>query len=860
MNLNRNFLRLLVISPIIGSLFLSQVSAQDRRPTQPPPSGTTPNTTPPVMPPVSRTGPKPYKDVITDKAKTDDGLFKVHRVDDKWYFEIPDSLLNRDILVVNRISKAAAGMRNFFFGYAGDIIGNNVIRFEKGPNNKVFLKKMSYDEMSRDTTMPMYRAVTNSNVQPIVASFDIAAFARDSAGSVIEVTSYIGSDNDVLNFAPNARNIFRVGSFQSDKSYILGVKSYPMNVEVKTVKTYTQGGAGAGIPGLPTLPAAAPSGTLYTLELNSSLVMLPAQPMKPRYFDSRVGYFTRNYTDFDANPQGVKDISMIVRWRMEPKDAADAERYKRGELVEPKKPIIFYIDPATPKKWIPFLIQGVNDWQVAFEKAGWKNAIMAKMAPTYMEDSTYGLEDARFSAIVYKPSDVANASGPNVHDPRSGEILESHINWYHNVMELLHRWYFIQAAPADSTARRMQFSDELMGQLIRFVSSHEVGHTLGLRHNYGSSSTVPVEKLRDKAWVEANGHTPSIMDYARFNYVAQPEDKVAQKGLFPRIGDYDIWAIEWGYRWFPEFKTPEEEVAHLNKWTIDKLSNNKRLWFGTETNPDDPRSQNEDVGDNAMKASGYGVKNLQRIIPNLMTWTRVENEGYTNLNSLYSEVVGQYGRYMGHVAKNIAGIYETPKSVEQAGSVYEFVPKATQKEAMDFLHKQLFTTPTWLINNEVLSRTGQNAVNVIGARQEVVLSRLLSNSTFAKLIQAEAANGSSAYTMSDMLSDLKKGIWNELETKKPIDVYRRNLQKSFVERVGAIINPPAPATSGFGGITISFGPSIDAKKSDIISVLKGTLRQLKTEINTALPAVTDRMTRYHLQDVSERITRILDPK
>lgn len=859
MNLNRKFFRLLVISPVIGCLFLSQLSAQ-QRPTQPPPSGSTPNTNQPVMPPVNRTGPKAYKDVITDKAKTDDGLFKVHRVDDKWYFEIPDSLMYRDILVVNRISKAAAGMRNFFFGYAGDIIGNNVIRFEKGPNNKVFLKKISYDEMSRDSTMPMYRAVTNSNVQPIVASFDIAAFAKDSAGAVIDVTSYIGSDNDVLNFAPNTRNIFRVGSFQSDKSYILGVKSYPMNVEIKTVKTYTQGGTGAGIPGLPTLPAAAPSGTLYTLELNSSLVILPAQPMKPRYFDPRVGYFTRNYTDFDANPQGVKDISMVVRWRMEPKDAADAERYKRGELVEPKKPIVFYIDPATPKKWVPYLIQGVNDWQVAFEKAGWKNAIMAKVAPTYMEDTTYGLEDARFSAIVYKPSDIANASGPNVHDPRSGEILESHINWYHNVMELLQRWYFIQAAPNDSTARRMLFSDELMGQLIRFVSSHEVGHTLGLRHNYGSSSTVPVEKLRDKAWVEANGHTPSIMDYARFNYVAQPEDKITQKGIFPRIGDYDIWAIEWGYRWFPEFKTAEEEVAYLNKWTIDKLTNNKRLWFGTELNPDDPRSQNEDVGDNAMKASGYGIKNLQRIVPNLMTWTKVENEDYANLNSMYNEVVGQYGRYMGHVAKNIAGIYETPKSVEQTGAVYEYVPKSTQKEAMDFLQKQLFTTPSWLINNDVLSRTGQNAVNVIGARQEIILGRLLNNSTFAKLIQAEAANGSSAYTLSDMMTDLKQGIWSELAAKKPIDVYRRNLQKSFVERIGAFVNPPAPAASTFGGITISFGPSIDAKKSDIISVLKGTLRQLRTDITAALPTVTDRMTRYHLQDVNERIVNILDPK
>lgn len=860
MNVKIQLLKL-VLPAAISALSLSPLSAQDRRPTQPAASNTTTNTQqpPPVTPPFSRSGPRPYKDVITDKAKTDDGLFKVHRVEDKYYFELPDSLLNRDILVVNRISKAAAGMRNYFFGYAGDMIGSNVIRFDKGPNNKIFLKKMSYDEMSRDTTMPMYHAVANSNVQPIVASFDIAAFAKDSAGSVIDVTSYISSDNDVLNFASNARGIFRVGSFQSDKSYVMGVRSYPMNVEIKTVKTYTQG-SGPSFPGVPTTAIPSPSGgTLYTLELNSSLVMLPAKPMKPRMYDPRVGFITRTYTDFDANPQGVKDVSMVTRWRLEPKEQ-DVEKYLRGELVEPKKPIVFYIDPTTPKKWVPFLIQGVNDWQVAFEKAGFKNAITARVAPAMMEDSTFGLEDARFSAIVYKPSDVPNAQGPHVHDPRSGEILESHINWFHNVMELLHDWYFIQAAAVDPEARKMQFSDELMGQLIRFVSSHEVGHTLGLRHNFGSSSTVPVEKLRDKAWVEANGHTPSIMDYARFNYVAQPEDKISQAGLFPRIGDYDIWAIEWGYRWFPQFKTPEEETAYLNKWVIDKLSNNKRLWFGTEISPDDPRSQNEDLGDNAMKASGYGIKNLQRIVPNLLTWTKVDNEDYSNLNRLYNEVVGQYGRYMGHVAKNIGGVYETPKSVEQSGAVYEYVPKATQKEAVDFLNKQLFSTPTWLINNDVLGRIGQNGVNVIGSRQETVLSRLLSNSTFAKLIQAEAAQGAQAYTMSDLVNDLKQGIWSELTTKKPIDVYRRNLQKSFVERIGAIVSPPAPSTSSFGGITISFGPSIDAKRSDIISVLKGTLRQLRADINAALPAVQDRMTRYHLQDVSERIGRMLDPK
>ncbi|MGN6490784.1 MAG: zinc-dependent metalloprotease [Agriterribacter sp.] len=827
-------------------------SQSKKNTTVPPAAPTVP--TPTAAP---KTKPKAYKDVITDKAVSDEGLFTVHKVEDKYFFEIPDSLMSRDILVVNRISKAAAGMRNFFFGYAGDQIGNNVIRFENGPNNKLFLKKVSYDEISKDTSQPMYKAVTNSNMLPIVASFDIKVLPSDSNGTVIDFTDYISSDNDVLFFSGNAKSVFQVGGYQSDKSYIQAVKSYPLNIEIKTVKTYSKGGGSGLMPGMP------PSGggtqnVLFTLELNSSMVVLPKTPARQRFFDPRVGYFARRYTDFDANPQGVKDVSMIVRWKLEPRPE-DVEKYKRGELVEPQKQIVSYIDPATPKKWVPYLIQGVNDWHAAFEKAGFKNAIVAKLAPSPQEDSTWSLEDARYSAIVYKPSIVANASGPNVHDPRSGEILESHINWYHNVMNLLRNWYFIQCSPTDPRARRMDFDDELMGQLIRFVSSHEVGHTLGLRHNFGSSSSVPVAKLRDKAWVEANGHTPSIMDYARFNYVAQPEDNISEKGLFPRIGDYDKWAIEWGYKWFPDITTPEAELPVLNTLTIEKLKD-KRLWFGTESNPDDPRSQNEDLGDNAMLAGTYGIKNLQRIVPNLMEWTRKPNEDFENLSTLYTEVTTQFGRYVGHVAKNIGGIYETPKTVEQQGAVYEYVPRLLQKDAMNFLKKELFNTPKWLVNNDVLDRIGNTGISVISTRQDAILNRLISTTTISKLLSMEAELGEKAYKAADMLYDLKQGVWSELATRKSIDIYRRNLQKSFVERVGQIVNPPA--TSGFG-IMFSIGAPAamtDTKRSDIISLLKATLRSLRSEIKAAIPATQDKMTLYHLQDVSERIENILNPK
>lgn len=828
------------------------VTAQPKKKPAPAPDSALKAATAPVKP---KSGPKPYKEIITAKAQTDSGLFLVHKLEDKYYFEIADSLLGRDILVVNRISKAAAGMRNFFFGYAGDQIGSNVIRFEKGPNNKLFLKKVSFDEISKDSTQAMYKAVNNSNVLPIVASFDIKVLPTDSTATVIDFTDYIAGDNDVLFFSGNAKSTFQVGAYQSDKSYINDVKSYPLNIEIKTVKTYSKGG-GSSIAARPPATAGSTQSVLYTLELNSSIVLLPQASARQRFFDQRVGYFARSYTDFDVNPQGVKDVSIIVRWKLEPKDE-DVEKYKGGELAEPKKQIVYYIDPATPKKWIPYLIQGVNDWQPAFEKAGFKNAIVAKPAPAPWEDSTWSLEDARYSAIVYKPSVVANASGPNVHDPRSGEILESHINWYHNVMNLLRDWYFIQCSPTDPRARKMEFDDELMGQLIRFVSSHEVGHTLGLRHNFGSSSSTPVEKLRDKVWVEANGHTPSIMDYARFNYVAQPEDSISEKGLFPRIGDYDKWAIEWGYRWFPEAATPEAEVPVLNKLTIEKLKDN-RFWFGTESNGDDPRSQNEDLGDNAMKAGAYGIKNLQRIVPNLMEWTKVANADYENLSALYNQLTIQYGRYMGHAVKNIGGIYETPKTVEQQGVVYAYTPKNIQKEAMDFLIKQLFVTPQWLINTDILNRIGNTGISVVSSRQDAVLNRIISTSTISKLLSMEAELNNTAYKAADMLNELKQGIWTELAAKKPIDIYRRNLQKLYIERMGQIIKPLAPSA----GISFRIGAPaamMDIRESDIISVLKGNLRSLQAEIKTALPATGDRMTKYHLQDVNDRIEKILDP-
>ncbi len=712
-----------------------------------------------------------------------EGLFNVQKFKEDWYFQIPDSLLGHPFLATTRFVSTPVNMGT----YGGELVSSHVLYWEKH-NEQIILRAMAYDATA-DSTDDIHRALLASTENPIVASFKIDKESGDTIHRhhiSIKVTDFLKGDNLITGFADRSKEGFGVTGLKPDQSYIEFVHTYPINTEIQTVKTY---GARPG-----NNPSSNLAGQLtgqVTFRLNTSFVLLPKEPMRPRYFDKRVGYFTESHREYSDRQQQVRRRSMITRWRLEPKSEEDIERMKRGELVEPKKPIVYYIDPATPKQWRKYLIQGVNDWNVAFEQAGWKNAIRGEEWPENADSLGMSLEDARYSVIRYLASPIANAYGPHVSDPRSGEIIESHIGWYHNVMQLIHDWYLIQAGAVDDATHKMQFDEELMGQLIRFVSSHEVGHTLGLRHNMGASSATPVDSLRDKAWVEANGHTASIMDYARFNYVAQPEDHISQAGLFPRINTYDKWAIEWGYKYFPEVTTPilyddgeyvseaDQERRILNKMTIEKLAQSRRYWFGGEGYDNDPRALTEDLSDDQMRANEYGIKNLKRIIGNLPYWVREEGDLDLNLSQIYSGVINQMQRYVGHVGRNIGGVYHNYKSVEEFGDVYTPEEKERVQRAMKWLDEQVLKEPTWLINVSYINRLTTDPQSVIQSLANQAVSSLCSANTFNNVVRFSYA--SNAYQPADYVDDMVRMIFREAGSGQNLTRWRRYVQSRAVD-------------------------------------------------------------------------------
>ncbi|WP_035335683.1 zinc-dependent metalloprotease [Dokdonia sp. PRO95] len=779
---------------------------------------------------------KPYGKVITKDAKTDEGLFTVHKLDDKYFYEIPDSLMGREMLMVTRIAKTAGGL-----GFGGGKQNTSVLRWEV-KDKKVLLRVVSHQVYAADS-LPISEAVKNSNFEPVLYAFDVKAYKKDSASGnkniVIDASPLFETDVKPLGLPQRRRKGLKVTKLDGKRSYIDTIRSYPQNIEVRSVKTYS-GSA---------LPSNNATGTL-SLMMSNSMILLPKEPMQRRMFDERVGWFGRGQTDYGLDLQKSKTIRYLDRWRLEVKDE-DLAAFNRGELVEPKKQIVYYIDRATPKKWVPYIKQGIEDWQVAFEAAGFKNAIIAADPPSVEEDPDWSPEDVRYSVVRYLASPIPNANGPHVSDPRSGEILESDINWYHNVMTLLHNWYFVQTAAINPEARSNEFKDEIMGRLIRFVSSHEVGHTLGLPHNMGSSVAYAVDDLRDPEFTKKYGTAPSIMDYARFNYVAQPGD--GDVALMPNIGIYDKYAIKWGYRPIPSANSAEEEKKTLDSWILEHAGDPMYRFGRQQRGVIDPSSQTEDLGDDAMKASAYGIANLKRIVPNLIEWTAEEGQNYDELDKMYGQVLSQYNRYMGHVAANVGGVYEMYKTYDQEGAVYTHVPKAKQKEALNFIQAQLFKTPEWLLDNNIFDKI-ENAGSVERVRgfQTRTLNNLLDFGRMARMLENEALNDADAYSLVTMMSDLRAGLFSELRSRQAIDIYRRNLQRAYVERLEFIMTENQSGGRFFSGTRVNVG------QSDIRAVVRAELKDLKRDLQNN--RLRDRMSRIHAEDLVERINMILDPK
>lgn len=704
-----------------------------------------------------------YRKLVNKGGSSREGLFTVRHIEDKWYFEVPETKLGKLLLAVTRFTSVPAG----FELNVGEEANDNVVYFEKRDEKTLLLRGYAQTQRA-DKGDAIAKAVQSATTDPIIAKFNIVQDG-DSAkyhGMLIDVTNFYITDNGITGLSSNDRKQLKVGGQKQDLCYIDTIKTYPTNIEATTLRTYSMEQRS-------TVPA---SGTgNVTLTLNTSIVELPDEVMQPRLADERVGYFTTRYVRF--RDYGTTDHEQIAsRYKLVPKDK---KAYLAGKLTEPEKQIVYYIDPATPKKWVPYLIAGIEDWNKAFEAAGFKNAITAKEWPN---DPDMSIDDARYSVLLYLPSEKANAYGPRIVDPRSGEIMEAHICWYHNVTNLLRQWYMIQCGPNDKRAQKYDFDDKLMGELIRFVSSHEVGHTLGLRHNMVASNATPVEKLRDKKWVEEHGHTSSIMDYARFNYVAQPGDGITAKGLFPRVNDYDKWAIKWGYQWRPEFKDEYAEKKALRSEVTKALTGNKRLrYIGDEGRGSDPRSQTEDLSDNDMKADEYGMANLKRVMANIETWTAQPDGQYDHLRDIYNGALAQYRRYIGHVQRWIGGKYINNWPAEKH---IDYVSKDKQKEALKWMGRNVIDAPQWLYPESVVTKANFDPSNFIKTATNNFIAYSLNDETLDKIRKG------GKYPVNEWLDDMMAEVWQPLDKSEWQNANRRTAERAYVSNIGKILNKP----------------------------------------------------------------------
>lgn len=830
---------LLISILAIGGTF--SVFAQDPPPEAPPTAGPAARPTPPG----ASQEPQPYEKVITKDAKTSQGVFAVHKVKDKYYYEIPKSEFDKQFLWVTQIARTTAGV-----GYGGQALGRRVVRWER-TDNKISLRNVNFSIVA-DPDTAIAEAVRNSNNDTILMSFPVAAWGPNEA-AVIDVTRLFTSDL----FELSARQRLQATTLDAGRSYIERILTFPTNIEAQATHTYTRnptpagapgGGGGGGFGGAGMSPGSA------SVVLHHSMVKLPENPMLPRLFDERVGYFSVATMDYSRPEQRAQERRFITKWRLEKKDPNAA-------MSEPVKPIVYYIDRATPPWLVPFTKRGVEKWQKAFEAAGFKNAIIAKMQPSEKEDPDFHPEDARYSVIRWLPSTIENASGPHINDPRTGEILESDIQMYHNIMNLQRSWYFTQVGPLDPRVHKLPMPQELMGELVEYVVAHEVGHTLGFQHNMKASSTYPQEKVRDREWVKKMGHTPTLMDYSRFNYVAQPEDKIDVADLIPGIGPYDEWATMWGYKPIPTATSSDAELGTLNEWA---LVQDKTPWLRFSTAGSagsDYGELTEAVGDaDAVKSTRLGIENLKRVAKLLVPATTAQKgANYNDLSELYGRMLGQWTLELNHVAA-IVGSYESQqKHIGQVGTRFNTTPRARQAEAVRFLSENAFASPTWHIDKEILRRIEPiGALNRVRNAQNSVLNNLLSSSRFARLVEQQAIDGPASYGPGDLMGDVRNGVWTELSAPAPVvDAYRRNLQRAFLDIANTKLNAGAAAVPqglppGFAALFVTSG--------DERGFYRAELDDIRAMAVAAIPKTTDRTTRIHLESVRDQIDKILDPK
>ncbi|HEX6964181.1 MAG TPA: zinc-dependent metalloprotease [Gemmatimonadaceae bacterium] len=781
-----------------------------------------------------RSGPRPYDRVITKDAITAHGLFTTHRIGDKLYYEIPRSALGKEMLLVTQIAKNTLGA-----GYGGQAAGDRVLEWERA-GDRILLRSISYG-ITADTTEPIYAAVQDANFAPVVAAFDIEAFGPDSS-AVIDVTSLYTTDSPEFAVSGTLR-----GKLDPKRSFVERVATFPTNVEVEATQTYAVAPAPQR-PGQPRRPSLAPRGPhTASVLMHWSMVQLPEHPMTPRRFDDRVGFFSIHTEDYGTDEHRAAERSYITRWRLE---------CPTGESTPctPVKPIVYYVDPATPMQWRKWIKKGIEDWQPAFEAAGFKNAIIAKDPPSKAQDPNWSPEDARYSVVRWLPSTIENAMGPNVHDPRTGEILDADISVYHNVMKLAQDWYFSQVGPLDARAKVLPLPDSLEGRLLEYVVAHEVGHTLGLQHNMKASSMYPADSLRSVSFLQRMGHTPSIMDYARFNYVVQPEDHVPPELLIPRIGPYDTFAIKWGYTpiattYSANKSASEQELPTLDSWAREQDDKPYLRFTVVDAGRADPGQETEAVGDaDAVYSTRLGVKNLERAVKMLIPATVKPGADYDDLKSMYGQLISQWRTEMTHVAAVVGGVESQEKYGGQPGVRFTPIPAERQEQAVAYLNAAAFTTPAFFLDTDILRRIEvDGAVEQIGRVQAGLLRSLLADSDRAqRMIEFAtlASPGDEVYSLGAMFVQVRDGVWSELANRSvKIDVFRRNLQRAYVDIADSVIN----STSHPGN-------------PDAAALLRGDLQTIDARIVRALPRAGDEMTRRYLQEEHVRIGRVLEPK